>query len=200
MCLLSDEIVDKFVSWLAEAQQVYEKLGLVNFNAFSLATSSNNEVSSRIILLKDFSAKGLVFYTNLNSFKANQITINHQVAANFYWEVLNKQVRVQGAINHYVDDQQADSYFASRPYLSKISALASEQSRPLHDYNYFITKVLQYAKQFPNNPPRPQQWGGYVITPYKVEFWEEKRGRMHHRLVYSYSQVKQLWEQVSLYP
>ncbi|MCL2567621.1 MAG: pyridoxamine 5'-phosphate oxidase [Alphaproteobacteria bacterium] len=193
----SEFIFNKFSLWLNESRRFYEKLNLQNHNAFCLSSCVNNLPSSRMLLLKSFSKEGFTFYTNSQSQKGSEIAENPNVAMLFYWGPLHRQIRVEGACEK-VDSHIADEYFESRPYLSKIGAHASQQSKEMKGLSELVKNVAIYSAKYPLNVPRPSYWDGYNILPKKIEFWVEKPARLHIRKVYH--KTSNLWIEKILFP
>ncbi len=188
--------IDLFKKWFAAA----EKSETNDPNALSLATSSSNGISSvRMILLKGLSDEGFVFYTNFNSKKGNDLNNNPNASMCFHWKSIRRQIRVSGKVS-VVDKEEADKYFSSRDYGSKISAWASSQSKVMKNRNELLDKIKEFEKKFPdkNNVPRPPHWSGWRIIPNEIEFWSEVKNRSHQRLNYRKENGK--WIQEILYP
>jgi pyridoxamine 5'-phosphate oxidase len=179
---MSDNPIQRFKELLAQA----EKLGIELPNAFALATSGNDhDTTVRMVLLKDVDERGLVFYTNLQSRKATQITDNPRASACFWWPPLKRQVRVDGPVE-LVSAQEADEYFASRPRGSQIGAWASPQSSELESRQQLLDAVAAMTEKFKDRPvPRPPSWSGYRLVPERIEFWKEQPDRLHEREVYT---------------
>jgi pyridoxamine 5'-phosphate oxidase len=190
-------VFKKFDTWLAFAKQYYSKHNIDNYNTFSLGTSSNNICSSRMVLLKSFDEKGFVFFTNYNSQKAHDISLNNNVSMLFHFNPFARQIRVIGNAEK-ISNEESDIYYHSRPYLSKIGAWASNQSSTMDNYYDLVKNVAKYGAIYPNNPPRPEHWGGYIIKPTKIEFWQEKQFRLHIRK--SYLLTDNQWQESILYP
>ena len=173
-----------FGEWLKDAHQNE----LNDPNAMNLATiGENGRPSSRIVLLKDFSDSGFVFYTNLTSKKGRDLAHNTEAALNFHWKSLRRQVRIEGCAKQ-VSDEEADAYFASRPYLSQIGAWASLQSAPLRQRETLLARVGEWQHRYPEGKsivPRPPHWSGFCLTPDYFEFWRDRPYRLHERLVFS---------------
>jgi pyridoxamine 5'-phosphate oxidase len=185
-----------FTIWLAEA----EKKEINDPNALSLATTnSKNEPSVRMVLLKGLSKKGFVFYTNLNSPKSNDLKKNPKAEMCFYWKSLQRQIRIFGNINQ-VSDEEADTYFNSRPYESRIGAWASDQSKIMNSRNEFLNKIEEYKKKYKDekNLPRPKHWSGWCLNPLSIEFWLGGENRIHERL--RYDKKGESWIKVLLNP
>lgn len=168
-------------------------------NAIALATVGEDGMPSvRMVLLKDFDARGFVFYTNLNSRKGVQLSQTPKAALVMYWKSLGRQVRVEGDVSQ-VDDSEADAYFESRPRGSQIGAWASKQSEPLETSHELEKRVAQYgAKYALGRVPRPAHWSGFRIDPTRIEFWREGRFRLHERILYL--REAEGWRIERLYP
>jgi pyridoxamine 5'-phosphate oxidase len=192
---MSNDPIQRFQELLSQA----EKLGIELHNGFALATSGKElETSVRMVLLKDVDERGLVFYTNLQSRKAKQLTDNPRASACFWWPQLKRQVRFDGQVE-LVSTQEADEYFASRPRGSQIGAWASPQSSELESRQELIDAVAAATERFKGRPvPRPPYWSGYRLRPERIEFWKEQPDRLHEREVYT-RQVD-LWKFTLLAP
>ncbi len=185
-----------FREWFEEAK----KSEINGANAFALGTvDKNSHTSVRIILLKDFNNDGFVFYTNLNSDKSKAIKESPNISMCFHWKNLLRQVRIVGAASQ-VSDKEADDYFHSRPYGSKIGAWASDQSSILDKREDLYDSIKKYETKFPdqNNVPRPNHWSGWRLEPIEIEFWLGVENRIHERL--KYIRRKNNWEKVLLNP
>jgi pyridoxamine 5'-phosphate oxidase len=181
-CFLDlDDPIELFKLWMDDAK----KSELNDPNAVSLATSNNNFPSVRIVLLKDFSQNGFVFYTNLNSQKGNELKENPKAAMCFHWKSLLRQIRVNGAVTQVADDV-ADKYYNSRSYDSRIGAWASKQSKKLTSRDQLIDSIKEYKDKYndENNVPRPSHWSGWILSPQSIEFWLDGDSRIHERLKY----------------
>ena len=191
-----DNPMNLFREWFIEAK----KTEINDPNALALATVGKNGVPSvRMVLLKDFNEKGFIFYTNLNSRKSTEIKSNPNASMCFHWKSLLRQVRISGNIS-LISDIQADKYFNSRPYLSRIGAWSSNQSKPMETRDAFLNKIDEYKKKFTdqNNVPRPKHWSGFLLSPNRIEFWKDIEGRLHQRLVYA--KDSSVWKKQILYP
>ena len=185
----------KFGAWMAEA----EASELNDPNAMTLATSSAaGRPAARILLLKGWDERGFVFYSNLESRKADELHENAQAALLFHWKSLRRQIRIEGRVS-LVSAAEADEYFASRPRGSKLGAWASAQSRPLPSRAAFETRLAEVDERFPGEDvPRPQHWSGWRLVPDYVEFWQDREFRLHDRLVFR--RKGDGWESGLLYP
>jgi pyridoxamine 5'-phosphate oxidase len=190
-----DDPTARFRAWLGEATAA----GSREPTAMSLATTdATGRPDVRMVLLKDADERGFVFYTNLSSPKAKALRQDSRVALCFYWDVIDKQVRVRGRAQP-VDDEQADSYFATRPRLSQIGAWASHQSQPMRGYFELEAQVAKMAVRFGlGEVPRPPFWSGFRVIPEEIEFWTQKPFRRHERILYR--RTAEGWRKQWLYP
>lgn len=168
-------------SWLAEAEKSEPR----DANAIALATAGQDGLPNvRMVLLKeietDARAGGFVFYTNFESAKGAELAGNPQAAFVMHWKSLGRQVRARGPVEQ-VSPEQADAYYHSRAYQSRIGAWASRQSRPLESRTSLMAEVAKTAAQYPMNPPRPPHWGGFRIRATEIEFWADGSFRLHDR-------------------
>ena len=163
-----------------------EDLKNIEPNAAILSTSSKKgKPSSRTVLVKEFNERGFVFYTNYKSKKSQEIEVNPYGSLIFYWQDLERQVRIQGKIRK-ISRAKSKKYFHSRPRLSQISVLASHQSKSLENREYLENKVKKLEKDYHDKEiPLPDYWGGYVLEHRNVEFWQGRRDRLHDRFVYT---------------
>lgn len=185
-----------FETWMAEAREKE----LNDSNAMSLATvDAHGRPDVRVVLLKGFSPEGFTFYTNLDSAKGNQLKANPVAALGFHWKSLRRQVRIRGRIERVADDV-ADEYFASRARVSRISAMASDQSRPLPSRDVFEKRIADLEAQYEGQEdiPRPDNWGGFRLIPEEVEFWQDQAFRTHDRL--RFTRAGDGWVSGRLYP
>jgi pyridoxamine 5'-phosphate oxidase len=184
-----------FEQWFAEA-----KAKEVNDpNAMAVATSDESGLPDvRMVLLKDFSADGFTFYTNLESAKGRELAANPQAALLFHWKSLRRQVRVRGPVEQ-VGDAEADAYFATRARGSQIGAWASDQSRPLESRMALEKRIAAIGLKYGvAAPPRPPHWSGFRVIPRHMEFWRDRPFRLHERLVFD--RAAERWETGRLYP
>lgn len=172
--------LNQFGQWLGEAiaAQVPEP------NAMTLATvSSNLRPSTRVVLIKGFDAHGIVWYTNSESRKGQELAGNPWAALQFHWVELERVVRIEGRVEK-VSEEESDAYFHSRPLDSRIGAWASPQSQVIAGRGVLVANAARYGAQFLLQPPRPPHWGGYRLTPDLWEFWQGRKSRLHDRLRY----------------
>ena len=171
-----------FLVWLGAARVA----GLHEPNAMVVSTADSRGVpSSRMVLLKTIDERGFVFFTNLNSRKGQELSVNAAASLLFPWHPLERQVRVEGTTS-VVDDAEADAYFAGRPRGSQLGAWASPQSEVVSGREYLQRQYELQADRFDavDDIPRPPQWSGYRVRPHRIEFWQGRPGRMHDRIVF----------------
>lgn len=168
-------------------------------NAFCLATAAlDGAPSARMVLLRGLDARGVVFYTNYESRKGAQLRAQSLAAATFWWGALERQVRLEGTVEP-LSDEESDTYFASRPRGHRLSAWASEQSRTIESRALLDERMLDFETRFEGDEvPRPHSWGGFLIKPSRVEFWQGRKNRMHDRIEYSRSGSQ--WRRQRLQP
>ncbi len=181
--LLADPI-EQFNRWFSDLQTC-EVPDWFELNAMTLATAdSRGRVSSRIVLLKSVSAAGFAFFTNYRSAKAMQLASNPFASLTFYWPMVERQVRVEGRVEK-VASELSDQYFQGRPFRSRLGAIVSPQSQPISDDFPLEEQANQLALEHPDERvQRPEYWGGYCLTPDRIEFWQGKPSRLHDRYLF----------------
>ena len=191
----SEDPITLFEAWLDEASRTEPN----DANAMTCATAApGGQPSARIVLLKAVDDRGFTFYTNKLGRKGAELAANPSAALLFHWKTLGRQVRVEGPVES-VTDEEADSYFASRPRISRLGAWASDQSRPLPSRAELEDRVAALDARYPDEAiPRPPHWSGYRVIPRAIEFWQDMPYRLHDRRVYARREER--WEQHALYP
>jgi pyridoxamine 5'-phosphate oxidase len=178
---VADDPIDQFTRWFEEAL----KAEVNEPNAMSLATvGEDGRPTSRIVLVKQFDARGFTWYTNYASQKGKQLDSKPFAALLFFWSELERQVRIEGRVER-TSAEESDRYFNSRPLKSRLSAIASEQSEPIASRAALEQHYEEVARQYGETPPRPQHWGGFRLVPERIEFWQGRRSRFHDRIVYT---------------
>jgi pyridoxamine 5'-phosphate oxidase len=173
--------LQQFDRWLTEAiaGEVPEP------NAMTLATvASDLRPSTRIVLVKGYDERGIVWYTNYDSRKGQELAGNPFAALQFHWVELERVVRIEGRVEK-TSAEESDAYFATRPLDSRIGAWASPQSQVIPGRSVLVTAAAKYGAQFMLNPPRPPHWGGYRLVPHEWQFWQGRKSRLHDRLRYT---------------
>ena len=186
-----------FADWFAGAKQHED----VYPDAMTLATlGATGMPAARVVLMKDFDANGIVFHTNRESRKGNELAAHAQAGVCFYWKSLQRQVRIEGTVAP-ISDAESDAYFATRPRASQIGAWASQQSRVLNDRATLEKRIADFEQKYAEaTVPRPPHWGGYRLTPVFFEFWQERLYRLHDRFVYNRASANAAWTHERLYP
>ena len=183
----------QFEQWLHEALQAE----VPEPNAMTLATvGSDMRPSTRVVLIKGYDDHGLVWYTNYDSRKGQELAGNPFASLQFHWVELERVVRIEGRVEK-ISDEESDAYFHSRPLDSRIGAWASPQSQVIDGRSVLVTNAAKYAAQFMLNPPRPPHWGGYRLVPDEWQFWQGRKSRLHDRLRYRLNEAEWLRERLA---
>ena len=187
--------IELFGQWFHAA----EESGILLPESVALATATKDgRPSVRMVLLKDVDERGFVFYTNYGSPKATELDANPYAALCFHWAVLHRQARVAGTVERVSEEEHAD-YFAARPKRTRLGAWASKQSEPLSGREELETRFREVQERFPGDDvPLPSFWGGYRLSPDRIEFWQGRADRLHDRLVFTRSEDG--WDTARLYP
>ena len=192
---LTQSPLELFQSWFDIA---VKHSGLNDPNAISLSTlGEDGYPDSRMVLLKEFNERGFVFYTNAESQKGRALIKYPKAALTIYWDSLKRQVRIKGDVE-VVENEVSDSYFSTRPRQSQLGAWASLQSQRLESRETFEKRVAEFSERFPQTVPRPPHWHGFRIKPIRIEFWQDRRNRLHDRFVYTLNADG--WSVSRLYP
>ena len=189
--------IELFGEWFQEAK----KTEINDPNALALATVDMKGIPSvRMVLLKDYNDNGFVFYTNLNSKKSVDIKSNKNGSMCFHWKSLLRQIRITGEILK-ISDKEADAYYNTRSYGSRIGAWASKQSSILKNRDELYKSIEEFKKKYPDNDivPRPNYWSGWILNPFEMEFWLHGKDRVHQRLLYI-KNTKEMWSRSLLNP
>ncbi|MGL4768538.1 MAG: pyridoxamine 5'-phosphate oxidase [Formosimonas sp.] len=184
----------QFAQWFAQAQaaQVPEP------NAMTLATvNADGQPSARVVLIKEARDDGFVWFTNYESRKGDDLAHNPRAALLFFWQALERQVRVEGTVAR-IAPAESDAYFHSRPVNSRLGAWSSPQSRIIDNRAVLERNLQQFTEQFGEQPPRPEHWGGYILQPTYLEFWQGRASRLHDRIAYRLDNG--VWHKVRLAP
>lgn len=190
----ADDPIVLFVAWMKAA----EESELNDASAMALATATRDGVPSvRMVLMKRVDERGFCFYTNAESQKGVELAENPRASMCFHWKSLRRQVRISGDVSE-LSAEEADDYFQSRPRLSQLAAVASQQSRVLAGREVLEDRVTELERVFPGKIPRPVYWRGYLLRPERIEFWKSGEGRMHDRFLFSKSGEE--WRKERLYP
>ena len=187
---------EQFARWWSEARNSH----LHEVNAMTLATADKDgNPSARIVLLKGYDERGFIFFTNYKSAKGNELAANPKASLLFFWKELERQIRIDGSVEK-VSAAESDVYYKSRPAGSRIGAWASPQSSVIENRKVIEDNFLKFEEQFgTENIPRPEYWGGYLVRPVKIEFWQGRSSRMHDRIQYTL-QTNGNWKRERLAP
>lgn len=180
---VSQNPFEQFENWFKAAvdSEVIEP------NAMTLATVKDGKPTLRVVLLKGFDQRGLMFYTNYESRKSQEMAANPAVALNFFWPELERQIRIEGQIEK-LSANESDKYFQSRGRMSRMGAWASPQSQKISDRDYLEKRVREVKNRFgeEGHIPKPDFWGGFLLKPSYFEFWQGRASRLHDRIVYEW--------------
>jgi pyridoxamine 5'-phosphate oxidase len=192
----ADNPFDQFTKWWQEASNSE----IDEVNAMTLATATKEGIpTARVVLLKGYNETGFIFFTNYNSRKGRDLAENPHASLNFFWKELERQVRIDGLIEK-IAPEESDVYFASRPAGSRLGAWSSPQSSVIENRKIIEDNFLKYEEKFGTGTiPRPGYWGGYLVKPVNVEFWQGRSSRLHDRIQYTLQNNNQ-WKRERLAP
>jgi pyridoxamine 5'-phosphate oxidase len=193
---LNSNPISQFQLWLKEAS---DNPMVVEANAMVLATNSEDQPTTRTVLLKDVTEAGFTFFTNYNSAKSKSIEGNSKVSLLFPWYPMERQVKILGSATR-ISGADSDAYFATRPWSSQIGAWASDQSAPLSSREELEKRWAEFATKYPEGSqvPRPPHWGGFLVIPTMIEFWQGRYSRLHDRI--RYTRNASTWKLERFYP
>lgn len=193
---LNSNPISQFQLWLKEAS---DNPMVVEANAMVLATNSQDQPTTRTVLLKDVTEAGFTFFTNYNSAKSKSIEGNPKVSLLFPWYPMERQVKVLGSATR-ISSADSEAYFATRPWSSQIGAWASDQSAPLSSREELEKRWAEFATKYPEGSqvPRPPHWGGFLVIPTMIEFWQGRYSRLHDRI--RYTRDASTWKLERFYP
>lgn len=193
----ADHPVRQFGQWFEEAVRA----DLLDANAMVLATTGLDAMpAARVVLLKGFDEEGFVFFTNYESAKGRELAAHPSACLLFFWAALERQVRITGTTAR-VPAAESDAYFATRPFDSQVSAWASHQSAAVPDRATLEARFDAARRQYDGRAvPRPPFWGGFRLSPLRIEFWQGRHGRLHDRLLYTRSDDARTWSRTRLEP
>ena len=193
---LADDPFSVFEAWQADATETEAN----DPTAMAVATLDADGLPDlRMVLLKAWDARGLVFYTNFESAKGRELAGHPKAAALFHWKTQRRQIRIRGPVS-IVTEAEADAYFASRPRGSRVGAWASRQSQPIASRAALEAAVAEVEARYPDDVPRPPHWSGYRIAPLQIEFWSDGEHRLHDRILFARPTADGSWTKTRLSP
>ena len=202
-----NQFTDNPIKTCAEWVEQSLSLNIINPNAAILTSVDvgdmqlkNIKPNSRVILIKEITEEGLIFYSHYNSVKGKEIEQNSNVSLLFHWDEVARQIRVSGKVKR-ISPEKSDEYFHSRPRGSQISACVSNQSQPISSREYLDNKMSKLSDDLKDKDiVRPETWGGYIIIPEQIEFWQGQQDRLHDRIQFSLNSETKKWDKTRLSP